>query len=313
MDNVCHTLVGLAAARAGLKRTTSLATVTLAVAANLPDIDVLAFGTGIPAVALRRGWTHGVLAQATLPIAFAGAMWAIGRFRARPTTGSPRPAPVFMWLLALSYIGVFSHVFLDYLNTYGVRLLMPFSNRWFYGDSVFIVDVWMWLVLAIGFVFARKGRTAVARMALAMTAIYVAAMMISADRARKIVLDRWTETFGTAPASLMVGPVPITPLRKAVIIDAGDHYIVGRFHWYPRRIAFNRERIPKNDEGSWVRVALAQEPDFEAILVWSRFPYWELEDDGKGIRVTLRDVRFPRGLRGFSATTYIRKEVHARK
>ena len=33
------------------------------IAANLPDVDVLAFATGIPPVALRRGWTHVVLAQ----------------------------------------------------------------------------------------------------------------------------------------------------------------------------------------------------------------------------------------------------------
>ena len=92
MDNICHTLVGVAAARAGLATKTSLATATLAIASNLPDIDVLAFTTGIPAVALRRGWTHGVLAQAVLPIAFAGVMWMV----ARSTHSAPRiphPAP----------------------------------------------------------------------------------------------------------------------------------------------------------------------------------------------------------------------------
>ena len=77
MDNVCHTLVGIAAARAGLNTKTALATATLAIASNLPDIDVLAFATGIPSVALRRGWTHGVLAQALLPLAFAGVMWMV--------------------------------------------------------------------------------------------------------------------------------------------------------------------------------------------------------------------------------------------
>ena len=33
------------------------------------------------------------------------------------------------WTLLLSYIGVYSHVFLDYLNNYGVRLLTPFDWR----------------------------------------------------------------------------------------------------------------------------------------------------------------------------------------
>jgi inner membrane protein len=310
MDNVCHTLVGLAAARTGLNRTTRLATVTLAVASNLPDIDVLSFATGIPPVALRRGWTHGVLAQMTLPIAFAGVMWLIGRFR---PDRNPHPALRFSWLLALSYIGVLSHVFLDYLNTYGVRLLMPFSNRWFYGDSVFIVDIWMWVILGVGVLLARKSRNWIATTALIIVSVYIGTMMASAQAARKIVTDRWTDTFGTPPVALMVGPVPITPFRKSIIIDAGDHYVVGRFQWYPRHISFNQTQVPKNDEGPWVGLAMAQEPDFASILVWARFPYWELEQDGNGVRVTLRDVRFPRGFRGFSTTTYIRKEAYARK
>ncbi|MBA2259582.1 MAG: metal-dependent hydrolase [Acidobacteria bacterium] len=316
MDNVCHTLVGIAAARAGLNTKTALATATLAIASNLPDIDVLAFATGIPSVALRRGWTHGVLAQALLPLAFAGVMWMVAtRGSGLGTRGSERSnnggRANFRWLLILSYIGVLSHVFLDYLNTYGVRLLMPFSQQWFYGDSVFIVDVWMWLMLGPGAVLARRGRPWVARAALMATALYVCVMLVSAQRARAIVMSRWVETFGNPPAAMMVGPVPINPFRKAIIVDGGDRYVVGRFHWYPRHISFAPSPIPKNDQGPWVLPAIAQEPDFAAILVWARFPYWELEEDGSGVRVTLRDVRFPRGVAGFSATTYIRKEAHA--
>ncbi|HXG57146.1 MAG TPA: metal-dependent hydrolase [Vicinamibacterales bacterium] len=154
MDNVCHTLVGVAAARAGLNTKTRLATVTLAVAANLPDIDVLVFATDIPSVAFRRGWTHGPVAHVLLPIALAGVMWVVAG-RIRPAS----PHRSFRWLLALSFIGVGTHIFLDYLNNYGVRLLMPFSERWFYGDAVFIVDVWLWGMLGIGALLARGGRT----------------------------------------------------------------------------------------------------------------------------------------------------------
>ena len=63
MDNLCHTLVGAAIGHAGLRRTTRLASATLMIAANLPDLDVLVLATDMPSVAFRRGWTHGVLAQ----------------------------------------------------------------------------------------------------------------------------------------------------------------------------------------------------------------------------------------------------------
>ena len=45
--------------------------------------------------------------------------------RLRGRTRDPRDTPPLDvgWLLALSYAGVFSHVGLDFLNNYGVRLL----------------------------------------------------------------------------------------------------------------------------------------------------------------------------------------------
>ena len=315
MDNVCHTFVGLAAARTGLNSTSRYATATLAIASNLPDIDALAFVADVPVVALRRGWTHGVLAQAVLPVAFAGVMWMLARrtaHRAPPSAHSGRRTAHFGWLTLLSYIGVLSHVGLDYLNNYGVRLLMPFSDRWFYGDSVFIVDIWMWLMLGAGVFLARRGRRWIAGAGIAAAAVYIALMVVSASRARAIVMDRWIETFGAPPASLMVGPMPLTPLRKNIIVDAGDGYVVGRFHWFPRHVNFNPAPILKNDMNPWVARAREQEPDFDYILVWARFPYYELEQDPKGVRVTLRDARFPRGIRGFSATTYVQRQMFAR-
>ena len=67
MDNLCHTLIGAALGDAGLKRRTRFGSATLMIASNLPDLDVLVFATGTPSVAFRRGWTHGILADALLP------------------------------------------------------------------------------------------------------------------------------------------------------------------------------------------------------------------------------------------------------
>ena len=58
----------MAMSRAGLNKRTAMATSTLVIANNLPDIDVGVFATNTLAMSFRRGWTHGVLAQATLPI-----------------------------------------------------------------------------------------------------------------------------------------------------------------------------------------------------------------------------------------------------
>ena len=50
-----------------------------------------------------------------------------------------------------------THPALDWLNTYGIRLLMPFDGRWFYGDVLFIVDPWVWLLLGTAVLLAHSG------------------------------------------------------------------------------------------------------------------------------------------------------------
>jgi inner membrane protein len=306
MDNVCHTLVGMAVARTGLQQKTALATATAAIAANLPDIDVLVFLWDTPAVAFRRGITHGVPAQVLLPIGFAALMWWIGRRRGRDVR--------FWWLLALSYIGILTHVFLDFLNTYGIRLLSPMSQRWFYGDAVFIVDLWLWLMLGLG-VFWRggilrrraSGRTSsrAAAAALVCASVYIGAMLVSARMARSIVRDSWIARTGEAPRALMVGPVPINPLRRDVIVDSGDRYHVGSFAWFPARVSFAEEAAPKNERLPGVRDA-REDPRVRGILVWSRFPAWQVRDVDEGLEVRLHDMRF-RGIDrgGFSATVIV--------
>ena len=288
MDNICHMLAGAAFGEAGLKRQTRFGSATLMIAANLPDVDVLVFASDLPAVAFRRGWTHGILAQTLLPIALTAAM--IGVARVCPGRADDQPVRT-RGLLLLSYVGVLSHVALDLLNNYGVRLLMPFSNRWFYGDAAFIVDPWLWLILGVGIWLARRrGITIAAQHALTIAAVYIAAMCMNARIARNVVLDEWRATRGGDPVNLMAGPVPVTPFRRQVIVDGGLDYETGTLDMLSRRLTFNAV-ILKNDTDS--RVSRAREaPHIRAFLVWSRFPVWTIEETSGGTRVSVTDLRF---------------------
>src|ERR1041385_5939201 len=100
MDNITHTLVGLALADSGLKRRSRLGTAALVVGANLPDMDALVYFVGhggASALAFRRGWTHGVLAMAVLPAALTAGLLGWDRLppgRPRPPRAAPpRPPP----------------------------------------------------------------------------------------------------------------------------------------------------------------------------------------------------------------------------
>ena len=90
MDNICHTLVGAALGEAGLKHRTRFGNVTLMIASNLPDIDVLVFASGSSPVAFRRGWTHGVIAQLLLPVALTGVMMLVARVKKRQSPAALR-------------------------------------------------------------------------------------------------------------------------------------------------------------------------------------------------------------------------------
>ena len=294
MDNLAHTLAGLAIAEAGLRGKAALGATTLAIAANLPDIDALIyfFGDGPDALAFRRGWTHGILAMVVLPILLAMAMRGVTRFRqSRPDM----PAASWRWLIILSAVGVWSHPLLDLLNTYGVRLLMPFSNRWFYGDALFIIDVWLWLVLVVGIFLSRRRALRLrphperpARTAIALLAMYIIAMAVSSRTGRSLVEQQAT---GGAADRVMVSPVPLTPLRRMVVRDLGDRYDMGElvFGETPMYRPIAQTRSGRDTE---LAVAAARTPDGAAFLSWSRFPRFAVEPGRDPPLVRISDMRY---------------------
>ncbi len=187
MDPLAHTLAGATLGETGLKRTTALGGLTLMIGANLPDIDGVAMLWGRDAgLTYRRGWTHGVLAMVILPLALAGVMHFIGKRRALHVGTAP---PHFKFLLLLSVLSVWSHPFLDWLNQYGVRLLMPFSDDWFYGDALFIVDPWLWLMGGCSVALAHSGnrKTGIAWLILLAVAVAIVTQSKQAPAESKMI------------------------------------------------------------------------------------------------------------------------------
>ena len=308
MDNIAHTLAGVAMAEAGLRRRTGLATATLAIGANLPDVDALiyAVGSGVDALAFRRGWTHGLLAMVLLPFALAGVMLAWDRLVRRRRR--PDAEPVDMrWLLVLAAVGIWSHPVLDLLNTYGVRLLMPFSGRWFYGDTLFIVDPWLWGSLGLGIAFSRLLRrreqgaateglkdhrhdhaTGPARISIAILVAYVVVMAVSAQIARGMV-----ERQATVPSTrVMVAPTPVNPIARAVVRDLDSLYEVGRFRWSRSPRYTPAEQVASGRDSPAVAEA-ARTSDGAAYLSWSRFPRFTTVPGRDSTLVRITDLRYP--------------------
>jgi len=286
-------------AEAGGRRVTPLATATLAVGANLPDVDAFSYlvGDDASALAFRRGWTHGILAMAVLPVALAGAMLAWDRLVRRRRRPHADPAR-FLPLLVLAAISVLSHPLLDFLNTYGVRFLAPFSWRWFYGDTLFIIDPWVWAALAIGIGWSRGRRRAAtprpdrpARMALAACVVYVVAMMVSGCIGRRAVAAE-AAARGISLERQMVGPLPINPFRRQVILESPDGYRRGSLRFGPGpSVSIGDPVVPEGATDPAAREAAATLTG-RRFLSWSRFPIFRVESSPAGRSVVLADARY---------------------
>jgi len=311
MDNLCHTLAGAALGYAGLKTRTTRGMATLLIASNLPDVDVGVFATNTLAMSFRRGWTHGVLAMAVLPAVLAAAMLIYdGWRRSRGSPGAHEPN--LQGLLLLAYIATWLHVFMDYLNSYGVRLLMPFSERWFYGDTLYIVDPWLYLLLGTAVLLSRNrwtrgpvGAASPARWGLVLSAIYVAAMFGANLWGRQVVGQGLARAGQSADTRFMVTPVLANPLRREVIIDMGDRYEKG-FVWFTPQPHFRPAGygVETNLQNPTARRA-AESLRFQAFLRWSRFPFFVIDDTGGATQVYLNDYRYsgPSGRDVWSATS----------
>ncbi len=159
MDNLTHTLLGAALARTRLQRLSPYATVALIVGANLPDLDaIVRLWAGREGYLVHhRGFSHSLLGVGLQALLIAGALRWLGRRRERRTGEHPGS---WTGALALGAVALFSHPALDLLNTYGLRPWLPFDGRWIYGDAVFIVDPWLWLLFGAPALLAGPRTTA---------------------------------------------------------------------------------------------------------------------------------------------------------
>lgn len=347
MDPLAHTFVGAALAQAGLAKKTRFGAGALIIGANLPDIDVLSYLWGSDAgLYFRRGWTHGVPAVAVFPFILTGILLLYGRLRT-----SAKPPPQARAVLFLSFVGIATHPALDALNTYGMRWLMPLDGRWFYGDSVFIVDPWIWLVLGgavflahsrtrtaqvawlllagsaswlilsavpdaipakltwmVGlglFVFLKlsrrprndTGRHRLAAAALLLTAVYIGLMVGSSRYARRAVADELAEQ-GIPVVDLMVGPVPVDPFVRDVVVETPSGYRYGSLRILDRFETDLEPRVIPKPSASPALDEVLRSPEIRGFMNWARFPFVELERTGSGCVVYIMDARYTRARTG---------------
>ena len=336
MDPLTHTLVGANLASTRIAKKTPLAAAAFVIGANLPDVDAILYFTGHRDFALefRRGWTHGVLALLVLPFVLTGLLMLYAECRARLQPGKVGLKPDPTWLLLFSSVAILTHPALDWLNTYGMRWLMPFRGTWFYGDSVYIMDPWLWLILGAGVLASQRATVplfvafgAVAALLMWFVArrrpeytfvvaivalVLLGALMWRAKRSwapvalilatcyigARIALHHATanEVRRALPnaSRVMTSPDPLDPTQWDLVAQTGDVYRQGHYSWRDRTLTWLPRAIPVAKDSPEWRAA-RRDPSIRGFITWVRFPWYEVERKPGATVVRVGDARRRQG------------------
>ena len=290
MDNLTHSLVGAVMGRIGLKRLSPRAMPALIISANLPDIDSFVAGAvGCDPLAAHRGFTHGIGGLVTMPFLAVAIVWLWERLR----PGKEGPLKLGGLLIAC-ILGVLSHPLLDYMNTYGTRLLEPFSHRWFYADTLFIMDPWIWLMLILGLEMSwraeRLGRNWQRPAIWAFGAMLGYIGLNAAISARAIALTAPLVEHVAPPRMIVAGEVPLEFWKRRMIWRSDA--IGGTGTYEPLKglnhATLDPRIVPLNMDDPRIAAAAKRDRHVRAFLFWARMPM--VVDDGG--RAFLTDQRF---------------------
>jgi inner membrane protein len=214
---------------------------------------------------------------------------------------------------AAALLGVASHLFLDYTNGYGIRLLLPFSGAYYRLDWTNVVDLWIWaaflLALAapflsrlVGSEIASSSRRALypgrgwPLFALVFLTIYLGARGVLHSRAIGELQSRIYDN--AEPLRVAAVPGAANPLRWRGVVETEGFYalpevnLAGVFDPSQARILHK----PEPNAALITAMDSAKRTEaFQAFLRFAEFPLWSLTPDDRienGAVAQASDMRF---------------------
>ena len=285
------------------------------IAANLPDIDVVAgLGGALTYLEYHRSYTHALVfspLMAAIP-----PLLILAIFRQKLSLGS----------YALSLVGVLSHLLLDWTNVYGIRLLLPFSTYWARLDITDVVDPWILLLLLLAVaapalsrmvtmeISSRAGpgpTRAWAWFALLMLLAYEGGRYSAHARAVGVMESRLYN--GAVAQRISAVPARFNPLQWRGVIE-GDGFVrilpvnlLETFDPSAGSIDYPATPSPAIDAARRTR-------PFEVFGRFCQLPFWKTTPLPEGTRIELIDLRFGTPQRpGFEASAMVDESGQVRQ
>jgi inner membrane protein len=311
LDPVTHLLTGACMGRAGFNRKTALATLTMTLAAEAADGDLLWAVKGpVAAFQHHRGISHSFVGAPLVAAATLGFVYLLERYwlsKRKHRDGGPRVRWLYLYGLAL--LAALSHLLLDYTTSYGTRLFEPFNYRWYSWDIMFIIEPVMLAMLLLGLVmpslFGLINQEIGARSKGARGRGWAIAALIGVvllwgyrDYQHRRALNAVSSVMynGPEPQRVAAYPYSVNPYRWLGVVETRNFF---------QTVPVD-SRTPQVDPKSEARTFYKPEetPVTEAakaasfgrvFLDWAAFPYVEtqtFEGEPRGELVSFQDLRY---------------------
>jgi inner membrane protein len=316
LDPVTHLLTGACLGRSGFNRKTALATVTMVLAAEAADLDVLWEVKGsIEGLQHHRGITHSFAGVPFVAAFVLGLVYLLHRFRSRSRPPRANPAspglrlPVrwgFLYFCAV--VAALSHLLLDYTTSYGIRLFEPFNFRWYSWDIVSIVEPLMLLALVLGLAIPAflgligseigvrskgpRGRTGAI---IALICVVVIWGVRDYQHRRALTAMNSFLYHGAQPERLAAYPYMINPFRWHGVVETAAFFETVPVNSAGPDVGFD-DGIQYYKPPVTAPMQAAKASYFGRVyLDWATFPYVQQEDferGAEGYLVQFQDLRY---------------------
>lgn len=312
MEPITHLLTGACLSRTGFNRMTSLSTATMTLAAEFPDVDIVAYlGGPVFGFAHHRGFTHTFLGVPFNAAVVIGFLYVIHRLyrRRRPAVAGKAP-PRWGLLYFFAVVAGLSHILLDYITNYGVRPFAPFDWHWYSWDIVFIVEPLILVALLLGLVMPSlfgliseeigerrpKGPRGRGWAIFALMSIVVLLGVRDFQHRRAMGALNSLTYNGKEPLRASAFPYMVNPFVWYSVVETEDEFHQLLVDSLNGRVdPEERAQVRHKPEETEVSLAAKRSPIGRVYLDWARFPYWEVEqtnDPKRAYIVRFFDLRY---------------------
>jgi len=306
LEPVTHFLTGACLARAGFNRKTALATATMTLAAEGPDVDILGnFKDPVFGFAHHRGFTHSFLGLFLVQALVVLLIYVIWRLRGRKLKDPNRP-PRWGLLFLFAYIAGLTHILLDFTNNYGVRPFWPFWEKWYSWDIVFIIEPLLLILLVGGLVVPglfslindeigvrRQGPPGRVAATVALLGVLLVWGVRDYEHRRAIhALDARLYD-GDDPVRVSAFPYWLNPFQWYGVVETPAFFATMQVDSLgPDVDPEGHMRIQRKPEETPVTLAAKNSALGRVYLDWSQYPIVETEPTESGYIVRFHDLRF---------------------